>query len=159
MVWSDNLGVEVDDYENPYHKVDIHFRHLFVVVKEYLELVKWWELALAHYKQFPEPRQIISISKNLDRYKSVDDVQKDSGQFLGLMASLGKLELDFGKHFLEPGEVNPEAVQRYLEAVETKITYIKQTQEKGGEDIREALTKLSAIQMRINATAIEAFGK
>ena len=159
VVWSDNLGVEVDDYENPYHKVDIHFRHLFVAVKEYLELVKWWELAVAHYKQFPEPRQIISISKNLDRYKSVDDVQKDSGQFLGLMASLGKLELDFGKHFLEPGEVNPEAVQRYLEAVETKITYIKQTQEKGGEDIREALTKLSAIQMRINATAIEAFGK
>lgn len=157
VVWSDNLGVEVDDFDNPYHKVDVSFGYPFVVIlKDYLELIKWWELAAESYKQFPEPRQIISISRDIDRYKSADDVQKDPGPFLRLMTSMGELELRFGNHFLEPGKVVPEAIRQYLEAVEAKMAYLEQLQVEGLGDVKEALTKLGAMQMRINAAAIKA---
>jgi hypothetical protein len=154
VVWSDNLGVEVDDFDNPYHKVDIHFGFFAVAVIEYLELVKWWELAVIRYEQFTEPRQIMSISENLERYKDEDDVQENPGPFLGNMTRMAELEFEFGNHFREPGRVVP---SQYMEAVEAKMAYLTQLQREGFDDINEALTKISAMQMKINAAALKAF--
>lgn len=159
-VWSDNLGVEVDDFNNPYHKVDVKFKYSFVVVlNDYLELVKWWELAVLRYQQFPEPKHIMSISKDLDRYRTADDVQKDPSQFLRLMINMAKLEFGFSNHFVEPGKVIPEVIREYMEIVEGKMAYLKQLQEEGLRNVKKALTKLSAMQMRINAAALKAFWK
>jgi len=159
-VWSDNLGVEVDDFSNPYHKVDVKFKYyLVVVLNDYLELVKWWELAVLRYQQFPEPKHIMSISKDLDRYRTADDVQKDPSQFLRLMISMTKLELGFGNHFVELGKIAPEVIREYMEIVEGKMAYLKQLQEEGLRNVKKALTDLSAMQMRINAAALKAFWK
>jgi hypothetical protein len=53
---SNNLEVEVDDFDNPYHKVDVYFGP--VLLKEYMELAPWWKFAQIRYEQFPEPKQI-----------------------------------------------------------------------------------------------------
>lgn len=159
VVWSDNLGVEVDDFDNPYHRVDVNFMFPFIaVIKDYLELVKWWELAERIFETFLEPRQIMSLSKELDRYKSVDDVQKDPRPFLTIVTKMAELELQFGNHFIEPEKKIREPVRRYLKTIETKMAYLKKLQ--GGEfDAKEVLTKLSVMQMRINEAALNAFWK
>ena len=159
VVWSDNLGVEVDDYDNPYHKVDITFGYLKLVLFEYLELWKWWELAVARFQQVDELKQILSIRNDIGRYENIDDVREDPGTFLELMTNMAMLELEFGNRVLELRYVSPDAGSPYLEAVKKKIAYLKQMQKEGIAEAKEALTKLSAMQMMINATALEAFWK
>lgn len=158
LVWSDNLGVAVDDYDDPYHKVDASFAwSVTAVVKGYLQVVKWWELAQARYADFPQPEQIISLSGDLDRYQRAEDVQEDPEGFLRIVTDIAQLEVEFGNRLVESGEVTPEAAKGYLEAVEAKTQYLRQLQETGLEDSTEVLTELSAMQMRINAAALSAF--
>lgn len=160
VVWSDNLGVAVDDFDDPYHKVTVNFGFPFrFVLKEYLELEKWWELADRIYADYPEPQEILSLTKEQDRYKSADDVQNDPVPFLQAMDRVAKLELSFGTHFLDSVRVPRETVNRYLEAVRAKMAHVQELQRAGIGDAREALTKLSEMQIRLNSCAVQAFWK
>lgn len=158
IVRSDNLGVAVDDFDDPYHKVDVNFGYLAAfMVMDYLELNKWWELAIIQYPRLPESERIISLSRDLEGYTSTDDVQKDPSSFLGQMLSIADLEYSFSRNFFEPPEAVPKTVRQYQEAVEAKIIYLKRLREEGLRDVDETLTELSVMQARINAAALTAF--
>jgi hypothetical protein len=157
IVWSDNLGAAVDDFDNPYHKFSISFTPFFVRLEKYLELWKWWELAKKRFADFEEVKQLISLEKVLAQFKSADDVQKDPGSFFGIMLKMAKLESDFGNRFTTSDKVDPKAVRQYLNAVKTKRIYINRLQEGTLKNIKEVLTKLRALQLMINSTALNAF--
>ena len=163
VVHSDNLGVEVDDYAEAtgpsplYHPADIHFLFFHFPIIEYLDLVKWWELAKARFTEYPEPGKILSISKDLAHYKSADDVQKDPGPFLRNMLAISKLELAFGRYFLKKDVNASPDIHRYMEAVEAKKIYLGKLQDTGIGNAKEAITALSRMQIEINALATKAF--
>ncbi|MBN2469026.1 MAG: PepSY domain-containing protein [Deltaproteobacteria bacterium] len=165
VVHSDNLGVEVDDYAEAtapsplYHPADIHFLFFHFPIIEYLDLVKWWELAKPRFAEYPEPGKILSISKDLAHYKSADDVQKDPGPFLRNMVAISELESAFGRHFMQEGAKTSPDIQRYLEAVDTKRAYLEKLQDAGIGDAKEAITDFSGMQIEINALATKAFWK
>lgn len=163
VVHSDNLGVEVNDYAQAtgpsplYHPANVHFLSFRFPIIEYLDLVKWWELAEMRFAEYPEPGQILFISKDLAHYKSADNVQKDPGPFLRNMMAISKLESAFGRYFLKEDAKPSLDIQRYMEAVEAKKIYLGKLQDTGIGDAKEALTTLGRMQIEINALATKAF--
>lgn len=163
VVHSDNLGVEVDDYAQAtgpsplYHPEDIHFLFFHLPIIEYLDLVKWWELAETRFAEYLEPRKILSISKDLAHYKNADEVQKDSEPFLRNMMAITKLESAFGRHFMQKGAKASADIHRYMEAMETKRAYLEKLQDTGIGDAKEAVTNLSRMQIEINTLATKVF--
>jgi len=159
-VWSDNLGVDVDDFDNPFHKMEVNFSLFPFPWWEYLEIEKWWRLAVNRYAHFSEPRQIINVIRKMKVYKRPEDLQKKPKEFVKFMTNIVELEHKFGDIGLSLARVERldlKAVGKYLEIVEAKTGYLKEIQISGFEDAKEVLTKLSVLQMRVNEAAFEAF--
>lgn len=157
IVWSDNLGVEVDDYDDPYHKVNVTFLGLVMVLADYLQLNIWWHWAKRQYTHMTEPAAIMKISKDLEVYKKIEDLEEDPNQFLELMIKMVELENAFGLKMLELEDVDKEPIQQYLEIVDDKIKYLTELQTEGLKNPQEVLTKLSTMQIRINQSAMKTF--
>jgi len=160
IVWSDNLGVDVDDFDNPYHKTEIYFSLFPFPWWEYLQLVKWWKLALKRYPQLPEPKQIIELSRKMQVYKDPNDIRKKPKQFVKFMTNIAEQEqkfADYGLSLAKVGRLDYKAVEKYLEKLEQKTGYLRELQLKGIENTNETLTMLSALQIQVNEAAIEAF--
>lgn len=157
IVHSDNLGVEVDDFYNPYHKVNIILGWFSLDLRRFLEIDRWWWLAERLFKNMDEPGNILSLIKELDMYKSVDDVKNNKDSFLKTMSLIAGQEYKFGSRLLKDAGEKKEAILKYLEQVKDKIDYISGLQKMGLGDINKTISRLGLMQVKINSAAMEAF--
>lgn len=161
VVWSDNLGVAVHDFDNPYHKFSVNVScpglipfHEIII----REIFRWWYWAVDLYPENIIPRKILEYRDFfLEKYRTEYFFRENPLGFIETMIEITRLEREFVKE-LKRKDFNRKDIKEYINALDRMGRFLVKASKKKITDTFGFLEEFGKLQKTVNAKAAIAFG-
>jgi hypothetical protein len=160
VVWSDNLGVAVHDFDDPYHKFSVHIScPCLIPIPDIIlvEVFRWWDWAERLYPRNEISKKILEFREPLMKeYRSEYFFKKNPQGFLKAIQKITELEKVFHQN-LKPPIANKDALERYLVAVDKMNVFLLEMSKTEITDAFAFFKSIGTLQGTINKMATAAF--